>query len=123
MRKSMKPSRRAAVVASISVVAASAGTMATEARTPSMAATAHAARTYSGSGTRNYSVIRVRRNSKLRWQNQGDPSFRTFMLYDKSFSMSVSSSATHGMTDVEAGTYRHVTVAGDDRWSFTITPG
>lgn len=76
--------------------------------------------TYSGNGSKQIGVIRVTTPSTLRWENDSDPDFRLFLLYDKTFDLYVSSRAASGTSYVPPGTYRNITVAGDD-WTFSIT--
>lgn len=78
------------------------------------------ASTYSGNGSKQIGVIKVTTPSTTHWTNRGDPDFLLFLLYDDRFGISISSQATHGSSYVGPGTYRNITVAGED-WSFTIT--
>jgi multidrug efflux pump subunit AcrA (membrane-fusion protein) len=82
-----------------------------------------AARTkrFSGNGSKSIGTVRVEEDSILEWTNQGEPPLRQMLIYDKSFGISVSSDAASGNTAVPAGTYRDITVAGDD-WTITIRP-
>lgn len=87
-----------------------------------LAATHASAATYSGNGSKQIGVIRVTSPSTLYWKNvSGRFDTGLFLIYDKEFRISVSSTASSGTSYVGPGTYRNITVAGDD-WTFRITP-
>jgi hypothetical protein len=78
------------------------------------------AQRFHGNGSRTYLRIHVLRDSYLRWTNS-DSAPRLFMLFDEGFNISVSSKSSKGTTEIAAGTYRKVYVAGGS-WTFTIVP-
>jgi hypothetical protein len=80
------------------------------------------ARNFSGSGSSNIGTIKIPSDGVLTWTNQGDPQFRQLLIYDEGFDMNVSSGAPRGRSVLPAGTYRNITVAGDDKWTITIKP-
>lgn len=79
-------------------------------------------REFTGSGSTNIGTIKVPSQAVLEWTNEGDPNFRTILIYDDGFGINVTSSKTSGVSAMPEGTYRNITVAGDDSWTVTIRP-
>ena len=88
-----------------------------------LGATAEATYTkvYRGNGLKTIGLIKVTRPSVLYWHNSDDPDLRQFLIYDRSFKITVTSSAASGTSYVAPGTYRQLNVSGGD-WYFSIRP-
>jgi len=77
-------------------------------------------RRFSGNGSKNIGTVKVTDDAVLKWTNTGSEfGPGQFLVYDKDFGLSLSSQAKRGESAVEPGTYRSISVTGDD-WTMTI---
>lgn len=73
---------------------------------------------YTGNGSLNLGTIHVLQSSTLAWTSaDGD-----FAIFDKDFSLTVTSTAHSGSTVVDPNVYYHVMVDAPGDWTITIEP-
>jgi len=73
---------------------------------------------FSGNGGKNLGTIKLPKDSRLTWTNDGD----LFTVMDEELGFSVNSQGKRGSSEVEAGTYRKVGVNAIGNWTMTIKP-